>query len=165
MRHYFAEQTNPIFPPNLGVTPTSSESRKLNDLRGPAIIISASGMATGGRVLHHLKLRLPDPKNTVLFVGYQAQGTKGRRLVDGEGEIKIHGEWVPVRAAVRILSGMSAHADADELVAWLSRREREPDTVCLIHGEYETQRAFAARLSEEFGWRPQIPDLGDVIEV
>jgi metallo-beta-lactamase family protein len=165
MRQYFAEDTNPIFPPNLGVTPTSSESRKLNDLRGPAIIISASGMATGGRILHHLKLRLPDPANTVLFVGYQAQGTKGRRLVDGEKEVRIHGEWIPVRATVRQLGGLSAHADADELIAWMSRRERDPATVCVVHGEYEVQQAFAARLSEEFGWRPQIPDLGDVIVV
>jgi metallo-beta-lactamase family protein len=165
MRQYFAEDTNPIFPPNLGVTPTSSESRKLNDLRGPAIIISASGMATGGRILHHLKLRLPDPANTVLFVGYQAQGTKGRRLVDGEKEVRIHGEWIPVRATVRQLGGLSAHADADELIAWMSRRERDPTTVCVVHGEYEVQQAFAARLSEEFGWRPQIPDLGDVIVV
>jgi metallo-beta-lactamase family protein len=165
MRQYFAEGANPIFPPNLGVTPTSSESRKLNDLRGPAIIISASGMATGGRILHHLKLRLPDPANTVLFVGYQAQGTKGRRLVDGEKEVRIHGEWVPVRATVRQLGGLSAHADADELIAWLSRRSNEPATVCVVHGEYEAQQVFAARLSEEFGWRPQIPDLGDVIVV
>ena len=165
MRQYFAEQTNPIFPPTLGVTPTSSESRKLNDIDGSAIIISASGMATGGRVLHHLKLRLPDAKNTVLFVGYQAGGTRGRRLVDGEEEVKIHGQWVPVRAAVRQLSGLSAHADADELVVWLSRREREPDEVYLIHGEYSAQQAFARRLADEFGWQAEIPNLGDTIEV
>jgi metallo-beta-lactamase family protein len=165
MRQYFSEQTNPIFPPNLAVTPTSSESRKLNDLTGPAIIISASGMATGGRVLHHLKLRLPDPKNTILFVGYQAQGTKGRRLVEGEPEIKIHGQWIPVRAAVRQISGLSAHADVDELIAWMSRRERDPEAVYLIHGEYSTQQEFAERLAEEFGWQPVIPDLGDTIEV
>jgi len=165
MRQYFSEQVNPIFPPTLRVTPTSSESRKLNGIDGGAIIISASGMATGGRILHHLKLRLPDPKNTVIFVGYQANGTKGRRLVEGESEIKIHGEWIPVRAAVRQVSGLSAHADADELIMWLSRREKDPSTVCVIHGEYDVQQEFATRLSEEFGWQPIIPDLGDTIQV
>ncbi len=165
MRQYYSEQVNPIFPPSLAVTPSSAESRKLNDLDGPAIIISASGMATGGRILHHLKLRLPNPKNTVIFVGYQAQGTKGRRLVEGEPEIKIHGQWIPVNAAIRQVTGLSAHADVDELVAWMSQREQDPETVCLIHGEYDVQQRFAARLSEEFGWEPRIPDLGDVVRV
>jgi metallo-beta-lactamase family protein len=165
MRQYFSEQVNPIFPPTLGVTPTSSESRKLNDLDGPAIIISASGMATGGRILHHLKLRLPDPKNTVIFVGYQAEGTKGRRLVEGEPEIKIHGNWIPVKAAIRQVSGLSAHADSDELIVWLSQREKEPEKVCLIHGEYAVQQEFAERLSEEFGWQAIIPELGDTIQL
>jgi metallo-beta-lactamase family protein len=163
MRQFFSEQVNPIFPPTLQVTPSSQESRKLNSLSGPGIIISASGMATGGRILHHLKLRLPDPANTVLFVGYQAEGTKGRRLVEGELEVKIHGRWIPVAAAIRQISGLSAHADADELVLWLSRRQRDPDRVFLIHGEYTVQRDFAARLAEEFGWQIIIPDLGDSI--
>ena len=165
MRQFFADQENPIFPPTLQVTPSSAESRKLNSLRGPAIIISASGMATGGRILHHLKLRLPDKKNTVIFVGYQAQGTKGRRLVDGDEKIKIHGEWIPVKAHVSRVSGLSAHADAGELMLWLGRREREPEQVVLIHGEYGAQQAFAERLKEEFGWDSQIPELGDSITV
>ena len=165
MRQFFADQVNPIFPSNLTVTPTSAESRKLNDLRGPAIIISASGMATGGRILHHLKLRLPHARNTVIFVGYQAVGTKGRRLVEGEPEVKIHGEWIPVKAHVSQISGLSAHADAGELTVWLSRRESEPEAVYLIHGEYEAQQALAARLNKEFGWEPEIPELGDSIEI
>jgi metallo-beta-lactamase family protein len=165
MRQFFADQENPIFPPNLQVTPKSSDSRKLNSMTGPMIIVSASGMATGGRILHHLKLRLPDERNTVIFVGYQAVGTKGRRLVEGEPEVKIHGQWIPVKAHVTQVSGLSAHADAGELVVWLSRREREPEQVVLIHGEHHAQQAFAERLQEEFGWQPSIPDLGDSITV
>jgi metallo-beta-lactamase family protein len=122
-------------------------------------------MATGGRILHHLKLRLPDKRNTVIFVGYQAQGTKGRRLIDGDEKIKIHGEWIPVKAHVSRVSGLSAHADAGELTLWLGRREREPEQVVLIHGEYGAQQAFAERLKEEFGWDSQIPELGDSITV
>ncbi len=165
MRQFFADQVNPIFTSNVTVTPTSAESRKLNDLKGPAIIISASGMATGGRILHHLKLRLPHRQNTVIFVGYQAQGTKGRRLVEGEPEVKIHGEWIPVNAHVTQISGLSAHADAGELMVWLSRREREPEKVVLIHGEYEAQQALSARLTEEFGWHPVIPEMGDCLNI
>ncbi len=163
MRHFFADQINPIFPANLTVTPSSAESRKLNRLDGPAIIISASGMATGGRILHHLKLRLPDEQNTVIFVGYQAEGTKGRRLVEGEPEVKIHGQWIPVRAHVAQISGLSAHADAGELMVWLGRRERDPEAVYLIHGEYPAQQALAARLAEEPGWAAAIPELGETL--
>jgi metallo-beta-lactamase family protein len=165
MRHYFADQVNPIFPSNLKATPTSSESRKLNSLKGPAIIISASGMATGGRILHHLKLRLPHEQNTVVFVGYQAEGTKGRRLVEGEPEVKIHGEWIQVKAHIAQVTGLSAHADAGELTVWLSRREKEPEAVYLIHGEYQAQQALAARLNEDFGWQPKIPELGETITI
>lgn len=165
MRQYFAEQVNPIFPPNLQVTPSSRESRALNDLSGPAIIISASGMATGGRILHHLKHRLGDPRNTVLFVGYQAAGTRGRRLVEGEPEIKLLGRQVPVRAHIARLEGLSAHADAGELMLWLKRRQRDPEKVCLIHGEPEAQNAFADTLRTELGWDPIIPEIGDTITV
>ncbi len=165
MRQFFSEQVNPIFPPNVSVTPKSRDSMKLNALKGPAIIISASGMATGGRILHHLKLRLPDPKNTVLFTGYQAAGTRGRRIMDREKEVKIHGEWIPVRAHVARVSGLSAHADADELLLWLSRREREPEQVVLIHGEERAQEAFAERLKDEFGWDSVMPEIGDTIKV
>ena len=165
MQHFFANQENPIFPPTLQVTPSSAESRKLNSMKGPAIIISASGMATGGRILHHLKLRLPDKKNTVIFTGYQAQGTKGRRLMDGDEEVKIHGEWIPVKAHISRVSGLSAHADAGELLLWLGRREREPEKVVLIHGEYDAQQAFAERLKEEFDWDPVIPELGDSLTI
>lgn len=165
MKQLFSEQINPIFPSNLTVTKTSKESRRLNSIDGGAIFISASGMATGGRVLHHLRLRLPSSKNTVLFVGYQAAGTRGRRLVEGETEVKMFGEWVPVKAHIAQISGLSAHADADELMAWLSRRERDPERVVLVHGEYEAQLALAERLESTFGWKAEIPEIGDVLHL
>ncbi len=165
MRQMFADQVNPICPSNLQVTPTTGESKKLNSQRGPGIIISASGMATGGRILHHLKLRLPDPSATVIFVGYQAEGTKGRRLVEGEPQVKIHGEWIPVNARVTQLSGLSAHADVDELMLWLSRRQRDPDRVLLVHGEYRAQQALAVRLDRELGWSSEIPELGETLQL
>ncbi len=165
MRQFFSEQVNPIFGSNVSVTPKSRDSMKLNRLDGPAIIISASGMATGGRILHHLKLRLPYPQNTILFTGYQAAGTRGRRIIEGEEEVKIHGEWIPVRAHVARVSGLSAHADADELMLWLSRREKEPEQVVLIHGEERAQEAFAERIKDEFGWDSVIPEIGDTIRV
>lgn len=165
MKQLFSEQINPIFPSNLTVTKTSRESRRLNDLKGGAIFISASGMATGGRILHHLRLRLPNEKNTVLFVGYQAQGTRGRRLVEGETEVKMLGDYVPVKAHIAQISGLSAHADADELIAWMSRRERDPKRVVLTHGEYGAQQALAERLDKAFGWKCEIPEIGDVLKL
>jgi metallo-beta-lactamase family protein len=166
MRQHFSEQVNPIFPPSLEVTPTSRDSRKLNSFKGPGIIISASGMATGGRILHHLKHRLGDPKNTVLFVGYQAGGTRGRRLIEGESEIKLLGEMVPVRAHIAKINGLSAHADASELMVWLSRRQRDPDRVVLVHGEPGAQDAFADKLVDS-GYKGEIliPEIGDSIRL
>ncbi|NOZ79606.1 MAG: MBL fold metallo-hydrolase [Acidobacteria bacterium] len=163
MHEFYAQQDNPIFPPTLQVTRTTAESKKLNHVSGPGIIISASGMATGGRILHHLKLRLPDARNTVVFVGYQAQGTKGRRLVEGEERVKIHGQWIPVKAHISSLGTFSAHADAQELLVWLGKRERDPERVNLIHGEYGAQRAFSDTIKEEFGWEARIPEIGDEI--
>ena len=163
MREFYAQQDNPIFPPTLQVTRTTAESKKLNHVSGPGIIISASGMATGGRILHHLKLRLPDARNTVVFVGYQAQGTKGRRLVEGEEQVKIHGQWIPVKAHISSLGTFSAHADAQELLVWLGKRERDPERVNLIHGEYGAQQAFANTIKEEFGWEARIPEIGETI--
>lgn len=165
MRHFFSESVNPILPPNLEVTAASRESRKLNAVDGGAIIVSASGMATGGRILHHLKLRLPDAKNTVLFVGYQAVGTRGRRLVEGEQEVKIHGQMVPVRAQVAQVDGLSAHADADELQLWLKRRQRDPERVVLVHGEPAAQEALADRLEREQGWSSEIPEIGETLTI
>src|SRR4030095_6550913 len=99
------------------------------------IVISASGMATGGRILHHLRRRLPDERNSVIFAGFQAEGTRGRRLVDGEKEIKIFGEMVPVNAQIFTLQNLSAHADYREILRWLGEFNRAPEKVFLVHGE------------------------------
>jgi metallo-beta-lactamase family protein len=114
---------------------STQQSKELTASRRPAIVISSSGMATGGRVLHHMAAALPDPKNTVLFVGYQAAGTRGRLLVEGGPEVKIHGQWIPVRAQVARIDSMSAHADRREILRWLGTLPRTPERLCFVHGE------------------------------
>jgi metallo-beta-lactamase family protein len=141
------------------------ESRAITASHGPAIVISASGMATGGRVLHHLEACLPDSRNTVLFVGFQAEGTRGRLLVDGAKSIKIHGQQVPVAARIEKIDSMSAHADASEMTDWLRTVKRAPRTVYLVHGEAEAQDALKARIESIFGWKTHIPEHGEKVEV
>ncbi|PZR39802.1 MAG: hypothetical protein DI538_06120 [Azospira oryzae] len=118
----------------------------------PKIVISASGMATGGRVLHHLKAFAPDSRNTILFSGFQAAGTRGRAMMQGSREIKIHGQWIPVRAEVADLSMLSAHADANELMRWLSGFRRPPSRVFIVHGEDDASEALRVRIDRELGW-------------
>ena len=128
------------------------QSANLIASREPAIIISSSGMATGGRVLHHLAETLPDARNTVLFVGFQAAGTRGRRLVDGAAEVKMLGRYIRVAARIECLDSMSAHADAGEIMRWLSGFERAPRITYLVHGEPTALQALAARIAKERGW-------------
>jgi metallo-beta-lactamase family protein len=158
-----ASGIDPFAPPGLTLVRTVDESKHLNALAGPAIIISASGMATGGRILHHLRNRLPDPNNTVLFVGFQAEGTRGRRILDGEGEVKIFGEMVPVRAQVRSMSSLSAHADADELTIWAATARQRPRLVFVTHGEEEASRALADRYATRFGWDCYLPRIEETV--
>ncbi|MFH1177908.1 MAG: MBL fold metallo-hydrolase, partial [Acidobacteriota bacterium] len=159
------EGVDPLTPPGLTLIGRVDESKRLNSLDGPAIIISASGMATGGRILHHLRHRLADPNNTVLFVGYQAAGTRGRRILDGESEVKIFGEMVPVRAQVHAITSLSAHADADELEIWASRAATTPRRVFVTHGEPAAADALAARLGSRFGWSCSVAALGETVEL
>lgn len=144
---------------------TARESQEAVERPGPAIVISASGMATGGRVLHHLARALPDARNTVLFVGFQAAGTRGRQLIEGAQEVKIHGQFIPVHARIEKLNGMSAHADAGEIVRWLRTFPKAPGTTYLVHGEPSAQEALKARISRELAWNVQVPQHGDRVPI
>lgn len=138
-------------------TRTPEESKKLDNNSFPKIIISASGMATGGRILFHLKTYAPDPRNTILFAGYQAGGTRGARMVNGEQEIKIHGQMVPVRAQVESLSNLSAHADYEEILNWLSHFRKPPKKVFITHGEPAAANALKTKIEQQFGWTCIVP--------
>lgn len=144
---------------------TQEQSRALNAIRYPSIIISASGMATGGRVLHHLKTLAPNHRNTIVFAGYQAGGTRGARIVAGERTVRIYGEDVPVNAEVVSLDGMSAHADSGEILAWLKTCKRPPNKVFLNHGEAEAADAMRLHIKHSLGWNAVVPLLGQQVEL
>ena len=155
--------SSPLQPRRLQFTHSIDESKRLNSMRGPMVIISASGMATAGRVPHHLKRRLPWPENIVAFVGYQAEGTPGRELLDGVDSIRIHGKDIDVRAEVTRLEAFSAHADEDELVRWVG--EASPKQIVLVHGEDDGREALAKRFRAEFGIAAHLPKRGDVLRI
>ncbi len=134
------------------------DSKKIDTYRVPIIIISASGMATGGRVLHHIKKYAPDARNTILFTGYQAGGTRGARMIKGEQEIKIHGEMVPIRAHVEYMTNTSAHADYQEILEWLSNFKKPPRKVFITHGEPEASAALKEKIENKFGWTCEVPE-------
>jgi metallo-beta-lactamase family protein len=140
---------------------TVEESKRLNSLRFPSIIVSASGMATGGRVLHHLEAFAPDERNCILFVGFQAAGTRGASLVGGAREVKMHGRYVPVRAEVAHLDALSAHADRDGLIAWLAKLPAPPRHVFVNHGEPVAADALRLAIEERLRWPTVVPDYRD----
>jgi metallo-beta-lactamase family protein len=146
---------------------TGRESEELAASNSPAIIISSSGMATGGRVLNHLEHALPDPRNTVLFVGFQAAGTRGRSLVDGARQVKMHGTSVAVSAQVAQLESMSAHADAGEVLRWLRGFTRSPQMTYVVHGEPPAMRALRAVIAAELGagWKTHAPDYLETVDL
>lgn len=133
------------------------ESKALTANSYPKVIISASGMATGGRVLHHIAAFAPDHRNMLLFSGYQAAGTRGRKLLEGAKDVKMHGQWIPVRAEVTELPSLSAHADSDELMRWLSGFTQAPRRVFVVHGEPDAAEALRERIKRELGWPVTVP--------
>ncbi len=153
-----------LYGPNVHLCRSVEQSKKLNTLDGPALLISSSGMLSGGRILHHLKRLLPDPDATIALVGYQAAGTRGRALKEGAESIKIHGQHVPVRARIEDLGSMSGHADYVELQRWL-RPIESPRGVFVTHGEEDASNALAALLRQERGWQTAVPHLGDRVEL
>jgi metallo-beta-lactamase family protein len=159
-------QKHPLRTHSMVTASSREESKRLNDARGARVIISASGMMTGGRVLHHALRLVPDPSATVIFVGYQAAGTTGRRILDGEPEVKVLGEWIPVRCRVAKIGGFSAHADWQEVLRWLEGMQSSaPRQTFLTHGEPEAANAMAGHIKDKFGWNVHVPQYGERVEL
>ncbi len=161
-----AKQRHPLRTRSMNTASSREESKKLNDAKGARVIISASGMMTGGRVLHHALRMVPDPDATIVFVGFQAAGTTGRRILDGEREVKILKQWVPVRCRTAKIGGFSAHADWGEVLRWLEGMEGGvPSKTFLTHGEPEAANAMAGHIKEKFGWNVHVPQYGERVEL
>jgi len=141
------------------------ESIQLNEKPGPMIIISASGMATGGRVVHHLKKFAPDPRNTILFAGFQAGGTRGATIMSGAESVKIHGEYVPIRAEVAAIDNLSAHADYQEILDWLAHFKKPPRETYITHGEPSASDALRHRIEETKRWRCTVPEYRQTVKL
>jgi metallo-beta-lactamase family protein len=160
-----AQHRAPLRTRSMVTASTRDESKRLNEERGTRIIISASGMLTGGRVLHHARRILPDSRATLLFVGYQAAGTTGRKILDGAREVRIMKEDVPVRCHIERIGGFSAHADWQEVLRWLEPLKKAPRRVFTTHGEPEAAAAMAGHIRERFGWRVDAPQYGESVEL
>lgn len=160
-----ARQRRPLQTQAMMICSSKADSKRLNEVGGARIIISASGMMNGGRVLHHALRVLPDEKATVVFVGYQSAGTTGRRILNGEKEVKVLGQWVPVRCRIEQIGGFSAHADWKEIIRWLEGMPAAPRRTFITHGEPEAAAAMAEHIRERFGWEVEIPQYGEKFEI
>jgi metallo-beta-lactamase family protein len=156
---------SPLEWPGFTFASTAEESKKINGAMTPSIIISSSGMATGGRILHHLQQRLPDPRNLVLFIGFQAPGTRGFAIKSRTDEVKIFGDYVPIRAQVAALEQFSDHADPPELLQWLRTFRGSPETTYLVHGEYAASGQLRQLMQKELGWRVEIAQYLEKVQV
>ncbi len=156
---------SPLTWPGFTFAQTSEESKKINDSKFPSIIISSSGMVTGGRILHHLAQRLPDPRNLVIFIGFQAPGTRGGLIKGGAKEIKIFGEFIPIRAQIAALEQFSDHADPPELLEWLHTFKNQPGLTYLVHGEPAASSQLRDLMKKELAWNVQIAEYMERVEV
>jgi metallo-beta-lactamase family protein len=156
---------DPFDPGDLRAVRSAEDSERLNEPTQPCIIVSASGMATGGRVVHHLVHQLPDRRNCVVLTGFQAAGTRGRMLAEGVRVLKMHGRYVPVRAEIVEIPDFSVHADAAEVLAWLRRMPGEPRVTYLVHGEPEASRTLAGRIADELGWCAVVPRFSERVRL
>lgn len=152
-------------PEKLRLSVSRDQSIAINDIQKEAIIISASGMATGGRILHHLKERLPDSRNTILFIGYQAEGTRGKAILEGRESIRMFGREIPVEARIERIEGFSGHADYREILAWMMGFNKSPERVFLVHGERESSAALADHIRRQFKWDVAVPEENDHVVV
>jgi len=159
-----AKARHPLRTHSMMTCSSRQESKRLNDAKGARMVISASGMMTGGRVLHHAQRMVPDADATVVFVGYQAAGTLGRRILNREKEVKILGQWVPVRCNVEKIGGFSAHADWQEVLRWLQDMPSPPRRTFVTHGEIGSATAMAEHIREKFNWVVEVPKYGDQFE-
>jgi metallo-beta-lactamase family protein len=141
------------------------ETMRLVDTKYPKVIIAGSGMVTGGRVLNYLQYYVENPQNTVLLVGYQGEGTRGRQMLEGIHEIKIHGKYYPVRARVEVLHGLSAHGDQGELLRWMSELKTAPENIFIIHGEKQAADTFQVKIKDTYGWEASVPNLYEIVEI
>ena len=164
-RDMIAKYGSPLQWPSFTFASTPEESKKINESRMPAVIISSSGMATGGRILHHLAQRLPDPRNLVLFIGFQAPGTRGFTIKNKAHEVKIFGDYVPIRAQVAALEQFSDHADPPEMLQWLRTFKNRPATTYLVHGEPDASSQMRALVMKELGWNVHIAQYQEKVEV
>ena len=160
-----SKKRHPLRTASMSTASSRDESKKINEMKGARIIISASGMLSGGRVLHHAMRILPDPNATLVFVGYQAAGTTGRRIQDGQREVKIMKNWIPVRCHLEQVEGFSAHADWKAVLRWLGGLHSTPKMVFTTHGEPESAAAMAGHIRETFGWNVEVPQYGEKFEL
>jgi metallo-beta-lactamase family protein len=164
-RRIEASGRRPFAPKNLRICKSVDDSKRLNDTDGPGVIIAGSGMATGGRIVHHFVRRLPDERTTVLFVGYQAAGTRGRLLREGARQMKMLGQSVPVRAAIMASDAYSAHADQGEILRWLGGFTRPPGMTYIVHGEPDAAWALQARIAAALKWRADVAQDGQRVDI
>jgi metallo-beta-lactamase family protein len=164
-RRLIAQYGSPLQWEGFTFAQTSDESKKINATQFPAIIISSSGMVTGGRILHHLMRRLPDPKNTVIFIGFQAPGTRGFTIKGGAPEVRIFGETVTIRAQIATLEQFSDHADTPELLQWLHTFTRKPRVTYLVHGESAASSQLRDAMTKDLGWNVQVAEWMQKVEI
>lgn len=161
MRHFIRKNGCPFDFKNLTFTEGTNDSKKINDMRGTIMVIAGSGMCTGGRIKHHLVNNITRPESTIMFVGYQAVGTLGRRIVDGDPEVRILGQNYNVKARIVQIHGFSAHADKQELLEWLTTLKRPPRKLFVVHGETKSAEQFGEFIREKTGWQVAVPDYQD----
>lgn len=161
MTEFMKNRESPFDFPGLKITQSTKESKAINDKKGTFMVIAGSGMCTGGRIKHHLANNIANPKNTIMFVGYQAAGTLGRSIVNGENNVRIHGQEYEVKARIVQIGGFSAHADRDELLAWLKALKKPPKKIFVVHGEQDSAKHFADYIREQTGWSTEVPAYQD----